>query len=274
MNRTWRKKVLVVVAAVGISCGIAGPAAADSYGGYTTTGVNIRSGPGTSYGIIGSLGKGTQVHVYCTMQGTVVNGTAIWDDIGNHRFVTDAYVYTGYDDPIAPPCMPTSEYRGHVDINPVAGCSGAGSFANSNYGTTLSPDADWYYARPGGCPTSTYAYTYGHGPTPSGDYAKWGYYAGAYNSCTLTAFFSTPQSEVFDSAAHYQVLTGSDHATKVTDITVNQQAYVNGKWTMGTYRADGSGYLGVMLDDSSPTVSSHVRVAAGDIQFDCDAVVG
>lgn len=69
----------------------------------TTSGVSltVRSGPGTNYSAVGSVADGAKVTIYCQTSGTTVTGTygtsSIWDRIGSGRYVSDAYVYTGYD---------------------------------------------------------------------------------------------------------------------------------------------------------------------------------
>jgi Peptidase family M23 len=76
-------------------------------GGYAAT-VNtagdpltVRSGPGTGYAAVGSVADGQTVLISCQTSGSVVTGTygtsSIWDRIGSGRYVSDAYVYTGYD---------------------------------------------------------------------------------------------------------------------------------------------------------------------------------
>lgn len=63
--------------------------------------LNVRSGPGTSYAVVGSLADGATVSIYCQAVGTTVTGTYgtsnIWNRIGTNRYVSDAYVNTGYD---------------------------------------------------------------------------------------------------------------------------------------------------------------------------------
>ncbi|MFE9691344.1 peptidoglycan DD-metalloendopeptidase family protein [Micromonospora sp. NPDC005806] len=69
----------------------------------TTSGVSltVRSGPGTGYSAVGSVADGAKVTIYCQTSGTTVTGTygtsSIWDRIGSGRYISDAYVYTGYD---------------------------------------------------------------------------------------------------------------------------------------------------------------------------------
>jgi uncharacterized protein YgiM (DUF1202 family) len=74
------------------------------------TALTVRSGPGTSYSAVGTVADGTGVTIYCQTNGTSVSGTygtsTIWDRIGTGRFISDAYVYTGYDGfiPSVPRC--------------------------------------------------------------------------------------------------------------------------------------------------------------------------
>ncbi|GAA4573675.1 hypothetical protein GCM10023176_39180 [Micromonospora coerulea] len=63
--------------------------------------LTVRSGPGTGYTAVGSVADGATVTIYCQTSGTTVTGTygtsSIWDRIGSGRYVSDAYVQTGYD---------------------------------------------------------------------------------------------------------------------------------------------------------------------------------
>ncbi|WP_315904277.1 peptidase [Streptomyces sp. ASQP_92] len=70
--------------------------------------LNVRSGPGTGYSIVDVLPVGATVPINCQTPGTTVTGpygtSNIWDNIGNGRFVADAYVKTGSDGYVAPRC--------------------------------------------------------------------------------------------------------------------------------------------------------------------------
>ncbi|MDG4865837.1 SH3 domain-containing protein [Streptomyces sp. T-3] len=70
--------------------------------------VNVRSGPGTSYAIVGRVQSGTMVTIHCQRPGTTVTGPTgtsnIWDRIGSGRYVSDTYVRTGSDGYVAPRC--------------------------------------------------------------------------------------------------------------------------------------------------------------------------
>ncbi|MFJ2082598.1 N-acetylmuramoyl-L-alanine amidase [Micromonospora chokoriensis] len=63
--------------------------------------LNVRSGPGANYPVVGSVADGAAVAVYCQAVGSTVTGpygtTAVWNRIGTNRYVSDAYVLTGYD---------------------------------------------------------------------------------------------------------------------------------------------------------------------------------
>ncbi|MGJ5754174.1 SH3 domain-containing protein [Streptomyces puniciscabiei] len=70
--------------------------------------LNVRSGPGTDYGIVRVLPEGMRVPIFCQAPGTRVSGpygtTNIWDNIDNGEYVSDAYVQTGSDGYIASRC--------------------------------------------------------------------------------------------------------------------------------------------------------------------------
>ena len=82
------------------------------YGTVTAGGdvLNVRSGPASSYPLVGTLADGTTVRILCQTHGQWVYSevygvwTDLWDKIGTGRYVTDAYVYTGSDGQVAPGC--------------------------------------------------------------------------------------------------------------------------------------------------------------------------
>ncbi|HEX8272737.1 MAG TPA: peptidoglycan DD-metalloendopeptidase family protein [Longimicrobiaceae bacterium] len=69
---------------------------------------NLRSGPGTNYGVVGTIAGGTQVTITCQAYGTTHTGpwgtTNLWDRLSDGRWITDAYVYTGTNGRAAPDC--------------------------------------------------------------------------------------------------------------------------------------------------------------------------
>jgi hypothetical protein len=117
----------------------------------------------------------------------------------------------------------------------------------------------------GGC--TKYYYTFGHGPVPSNDLARWGYYPGAYARCALSVTIPASNGRAFNPRAHYKVVTGAGHTTVVADLYLNQATWAGaGPVSLGMWSADGSGYLAVWLDDSSPSGGT-VRVVATTVRF-------
>ncbi|MFD9331327.1 SH3 domain-containing protein [Streptomyces sp. NPDC060065] len=70
--------------------------------------LNVRSGPGTGYGVVRVLPEGAKVPIFCQRPGTSVTGpygtSNIWDNIANGEYVSDAYVLTGSDGYVAARC--------------------------------------------------------------------------------------------------------------------------------------------------------------------------
>ncbi|MEV0156030.1 peptidase M23 [Micromonospora sp. NPDC050686] len=73
----------------------------DANGGGT---VNRRTGPGTGYGVAGSIADGATATVACSANGTTHTGrwgtTALWNKLTDGTRVTDAYMWTGLSGPI------------------------------------------------------------------------------------------------------------------------------------------------------------------------------
>ncbi|WP_443043088.1 hypothetical protein [Streptomyces sp. NBC_00370] len=63
--------------------------------------VNVRSGPGTNFGVVRILPAGTRVPINCQTPGTTETGpygtSNIWDNIANGQFISDTFVQTGSD---------------------------------------------------------------------------------------------------------------------------------------------------------------------------------
>ncbi|MFG3684948.1 peptidase M23 [Micromonospora sp. NPDC047740] len=61
--------------------------------------VNRRTGPGTGYGIAGSVADGATVSIACSANGTTHSGrwgtTALWNRLTDGTWVSDAYLWTG-----------------------------------------------------------------------------------------------------------------------------------------------------------------------------------
>lgn len=80
------------------------PAPAPSSVRYATTGtVNLRTGPGTGYGVVRSVGSGTPIDVTCQARGTNVNGNSIWDRLTGGEWVADYWTNTPGFNTLSPP---------------------------------------------------------------------------------------------------------------------------------------------------------------------------
>lgn len=74
-----------------------------------SAGANERSGPGTSYPVIGRLPLGSLAWLVCQQTGSAVGTTPVWDQLRGGRWVSDSHVATPskttYSGP-APHCQP------------------------------------------------------------------------------------------------------------------------------------------------------------------------
>lgn len=72
------------------------------------TPLNKRSGPGANYPIVGSVPDGTTVTIVCQTTGSTETGdfgpTSLWDRLDDNTYVSDAFVNTGTNEMVAPPC--------------------------------------------------------------------------------------------------------------------------------------------------------------------------
>lgn len=70
--------------------------------------INLRDGPGTNYSVVGSVNTGDTVSIACHSYGTSHTGpwgtSDLWDKLSNGTWVSDAFVYTGSNGPVAPWC--------------------------------------------------------------------------------------------------------------------------------------------------------------------------
>ncbi|NRN67101.1 Protease lasA [Kibdelosporangium sp. 4NS15] len=75
--------------------------------GDNTT-VNIRSGPGLGYDVTGTVADGAVVRISCTARGDTVEGvwgpTDLWNKLDTNGWISDGFVDTGSNDPVAPAC--------------------------------------------------------------------------------------------------------------------------------------------------------------------------
>ncbi|MCX2949677.1 peptidoglycan DD-metalloendopeptidase family protein [Lentzea sp. NEAU-D7] len=70
--------------------------------------VNLRSGPGLSYSIEGTVADGAVVAIACTSRGETVEGvwgsTNLWNRLEDGKWISDGFVDTGSNEPVAADC--------------------------------------------------------------------------------------------------------------------------------------------------------------------------
>ena len=129
--------------------GVASPAFAAGTGKVLASPcLNPRTGPSSAYGIIGCVPVNTSISIDCTVTGAAVSGpygtTTLWDHTayaGKSGYVSDAWVYTGTANPVAPTCATgTREDRAVAWANSMVGSQSYNFlcelFAENAYGTS------------------------------------------------------------------------------------------------------------------------------------------
>lgn len=70
--------------------------------------VNLRSGPGLDHGVTGTVADGAVVTIACTARGGTVQGnwgaTDLWNRLVDGDWISDGFVDTGSNEPVAPAC--------------------------------------------------------------------------------------------------------------------------------------------------------------------------
>ncbi len=134
LRRTLTTVSALLIAGVGLGLTAAPASATGTYS--TTAAVNVRSGPGTNYGAIGSAPSGAGFTLLCQWQGgTNVNGNATWDRVqfGNGLVgaISDYYTTTPSWNNYAP---------GTGDCSVSSQMQNAANWANAEKN---SPDPTW-----------------------------------------------------------------------------------------------------------------------------------
>lgn len=115
MRITGRKLFAVALAAAGATLVGAVGAAATAQAATAATvratgGLNIRTGPSTSYDQAGLLANGAKISIVCTVIGQRVAGqvrtTELWDRLSGDRYVSHGYVVSSRAAPACPPRPP------------------------------------------------------------------------------------------------------------------------------------------------------------------------
>jgi surface antigen len=76
-------------------------------------GVNARKGPGTSFPVVHGLANNSAIDITCQVQGQVVNGSNIWNQLADGTFVTDVYCDTPNFNRFSPP-IPVCKYASGI----------------------------------------------------------------------------------------------------------------------------------------------------------------
>ena len=110
-TRAKRRRKLLLVPLLSVAAIPAFTSSASAATGTVNTagaGLTVRSGPGSSFAAIDTRADGAKITIVCQTTGSTVTGTygtsRIWDKIAAGGYVADAYVYTGSDSMVAPPC--------------------------------------------------------------------------------------------------------------------------------------------------------------------------
>jgi LasA protease len=71
--------------------------------------LNRRSGPGTNFGVVGTVPDGNTVTIACSANGTTHTGrfnytTSLWNKLTDGSWISDAFTWTGTGNPINGTC--------------------------------------------------------------------------------------------------------------------------------------------------------------------------
>lgn len=123
------------------------PASAATEGTVVDDNVNIRSGPGTDHGVVGTLNEGDTVSIACADEGTTHTGpsgpTNLWNKLDDGTWISDAWV-------TAPPveaCSDTPPPSGgdRISLDEVIGGDAAASVSQEFGVTEFSQANCWMY---------------------------------------------------------------------------------------------------------------------------------
>ena len=99
MRKSWTFLRIAACAAIAVgSFTVAAPTsnAASQWTYAVSAGVNIRSGPGTDYSVVGSAAKGSAQTFDCYLTGTSVYGDTVWGHLKYGKgFIADFYISIG-----------------------------------------------------------------------------------------------------------------------------------------------------------------------------------
>ncbi|WP_036971350.1 glycoside hydrolase domain-containing protein, partial [Promicromonospora kroppenstedtii] len=100
---------------------------ARSFSVTSTSPLNARSGPASSYPVVRSYAPGATLAVVCQGSGQQVGSTAVWDRLTNGAWVSDRYVSTPSNSGFSASVLPRCAYPGQVSVDLLATRTGPGT---------------------------------------------------------------------------------------------------------------------------------------------------
>ncbi|WP_433659332.1 peptidoglycan DD-metalloendopeptidase family protein [Nocardia sp. CA-128927] len=106
--------------------------------------VNLRSGPGTRNSVVGAVRNGDVITITCTARGERLSGkwgaTDLWNKLDNGKWISDGFVDTGSNGPVAPACQQNDTPKPHRGTD---GEEPNGEQPDSQGPGEESPDDEW-----------------------------------------------------------------------------------------------------------------------------------
>lgn len=261
-SKQVRAVVLTVMLSVGGGVVLASPqASAASFGAHVSgtggIGLNVRSSPSSSASRVGGLAEGQNVTIDCYGYGDTIAGYWYTGNLWQHitspisGWVTDTYVYTGYNGPIpgepqcgATPPPPPPPAQPNQFYNRSAARSWALNNAKALH-NSLAAACTWFVSNAlwsGGFPKdSTWTSSGSHGYLP-GSVTAWAapnlinYLSQRYSISKVAMSFSAnkvPAAQVGDFVAYDWDGNGTtDHVAFIVDIASGQYPEV-AEWGVG-----------------------------------------
>ncbi len=110
------------------------------YSVTSSTPLNARTGPSSSYPVVRSYAPGSAVQVLCQGLGAKVGATSVWNRLTDGTWVADAYVSTPSDTGFSGP-LPRCTYPGQVTATEGLAARTGPSTSYTTSGTRLPPGA-------------------------------------------------------------------------------------------------------------------------------------
>ncbi|KAJ1943787.1 hypothetical protein FBU59_002798 [Linderina macrospora] len=121
-------------------------------------GVNCRSGPGTSFGVVRTYSRGEDVTLSCQTEGESIKGDSLWGKTQDGCYVADWYVQTGTSNYVAGKCSESGGNTGNT-----GNTGGSGFCKNLNAASiSLIKEFEGFVQSPSPDPIGLPTIGYGH----------------------------------------------------------------------------------------------------------------